>query len=152
SEQQMKEQQQGQQGNAQQAEQLAEMQKQIVNGIWKLIRREISAKPTDRFAGDLDVLKQSQQAVLEKAAELMQKLQAPASKDFLTKAMSFMTQTGARLAESAEKPTTAPLPAALSAAQAAYQALLKLRAREFEVQKGSRRNQSARMGSQSRSP
>ena len=39
------EQQEGQ--NAQEAGQLAELQKQIINGTWKLIRRETRAKPTD---------------------------------------------------------------------------------------------------------
>ncbi len=45
------EQQQQQQGNAQQAEQLAELQKQIVNATWKLIRRETASTPTEPFAG-----------------------------------------------------------------------------------------------------
>lgn len=146
---QQNQQQQGQ-GNAQQAEELAEMQKQIIAGIWKVIRREIGAEPTTGFAGDIDTLKQSQQAVLEKAGALLEKLQAPASIEFLKQAMKHMTDTETKLGEAA----IPSLPAARNAAQAAYQALLKLRAREFEVTRNNsrQRQQSARAGSQSRSP
>ena len=45
-EQQQQQQQQGQGGAAQQAEELAELQKQIVNATWKLIRRETAQKPS----------------------------------------------------------------------------------------------------------
>ena len=48
-----------------------------------MIRRETGTSPTDRFAEDVDTLKQSQQAALEKAETLLEKLQAPASIDFL---------------------------------------------------------------------
>ena len=43
-------QQQGQSGNQQEAEELAELQKQIINATWKLVRRENAAKPTAEFA------------------------------------------------------------------------------------------------------
>src|SRR5207248_79666 len=33
-------------GNARESERLAELQKQIINGTWKLIRRETRSKPT----------------------------------------------------------------------------------------------------------
>jgi hypothetical protein len=53
-------QQQGQQGqgqNAQQAQQLGELQKQIINATWKVIRREIGSKLTDSFASDVEQIR-----------------------------------------------------------------------------------------------
>ncbi len=51
--QQQQQQQQGSQ-NAQQAEELAELQKQIINATWKVIRREIAAKPTRPVRADVE--------------------------------------------------------------------------------------------------
>lgn len=141
---------QGQGGNAEQAEQLSEMQKQIVAAIWKLVRREIGPKPTEKFAEDVDVVRQSQKAIIEKAGELAEKLQAAESIQHLERATKFMAETETKLSAA----TTKSLAPALAAAQAAYQALLKLRAREFEVTRNnSRQRQNSRSAqSSSRSP
>ena len=50
------EQQEGGQDNARDSDQLAELQKEIINGTWKLVRRETGAKPTDKLAEDGKVL------------------------------------------------------------------------------------------------
>ena len=42
--------QEGQQQNAEQATKLAELQKEIINGTWKVIRRETGTKLSDKFA------------------------------------------------------------------------------------------------------
>jgi hypothetical protein len=144
---QMEQQQQQQNGNAQQAEQLAELQKQIVNATWKLIRRETASTPTGPFVEDVRLIREAQKAVIEKATALMERLQAAASIEHLKQAMNFMADAETKLGEAADKNSPAPLPGALSAEQAAYQALLKLRAREFEVTRNnSRQRQSARGG------
>ena len=56
------EEQEGQQGNAQASDQLAELQKEIINGTWKLIRRETAAKPSAKLAEDAKVLEESQKS------------------------------------------------------------------------------------------
>lgn len=146
-------QQQGQQGNAQAADQLAEMQKQIVNATWTLIRREAGPAPSARFAEDAGVLRQSQQAVIEQAGALAEKLRSPASVENLKQATTLMADAERQLAEAAAKASPAVLPTALAAEQAAYQALMKLRAREFDVTRNNSRQRSARSGaSGSRSP
>lgn len=145
--------QQGEGSPAQTADQLAEMQKQIINGTWKLIRRETEAKPTDRFAPDSTVLRQAQQSALERAGQLAEQLEDPASSENLEKATSFMTAAEKHLGEAADKNAVPSLQPALSAAQAAYQVLLKLRAREFEVRRNNRQpGQQAQRGNNSRSP
>lgn len=151
-EQQERQQQQQQQqggGNAEQADQLAELQKQIVNATWRLIRRETGTTPTDKFAEDMKLVRESQQALIEKAESLGEKIQNPASAEHLRQAIQFMTAAEKQLAEG----TIPGLPAALAAEQAAYQALLKLRAREFEVtRQNSRQRQQGNRGANSRSP
>jgi hypothetical protein len=142
-------QQQGMGGNAEQADQLAELQKQIVNATWRLIRRETGSTPTDQFADDVKLVRESQQALIEKAEALGEKIQNPASAEHLRQAIQFMTTAEKQLAEG----TVPGLPAALASEQAAYQALLKLRAREFEVtRQNSRQRQQGNRGANSRSP
>ena len=46
---------------------LAELQKEIINGTWKLIRRETGAKPSAKFAEDSKTLQESQHSAIEQA-------------------------------------------------------------------------------------
>ncbi len=130
--------QEGEQGNAQASDQLAELQKQIINGTWKLIRRETGSKPSAKLGEDGKVLEQSQQAAIEQAGQLAGRLQDATSKRNLEEATRSMKDAEKRLAEVADKSSVTALNPALAAEQAAYQALLKLRAREFEVIRGNR--------------
>ena len=130
-----------QQGNAQQAEKLAELQKEIINGTWKVLRRETSAKPTNAYAGDVTLLAESQASAIEQADAMTEKLTDATSKASLEQAVKFMRDARTRLTEAAEKPP-ARLSPALVPEQAAYQALLKLRAREFEVVRNNSRQRS----------
>jgi hypothetical protein len=131
---QSQEQQQQQGGqNAWQAEQLAELQKQIINATWTLIRRETSADPTTEFPTDLEEIKTAQADALDRLAELAENLEDPESLVFAEAVKGFMLDAMANLMKSAETISPAMLPRALSSEQAAYQALLKLRAREHRV-------------------
>lgn len=142
--------QQGQSPAAQAADQLAEMQKQIVNATWKLIRRETGSMPTDKFADDTRLVRGSQQAVIDKAGAVAEQLQGASAED-LKQAVKFMEDALKHLGEAEEKAAPGVLPTALSAEQAAYQALLKLRAREFNVTRNNSRSNSRGQQS-SRSP
>lgn len=130
---------QGEQGeNAQAAEQLAELQKEAINGTWKVIRREIGSKPSERFADDSKLLLESQQSVIKQAGQVGERLQNAESKGFLEEAVRFMKEAERQL-ETAVKQNSIPAHSpALVAEQSAYQALLKLRAREFNVVRGNR--------------
>jgi hypothetical protein len=135
------EEQEGQQGNARASDQLAEVQKEIINATWKLIRRETTAKPTDKLVDDAKVLEESQKGAIEQAAQLAERLQDPTSKANLEQATRSMKDAEKRLGEVAQKSSVPALNSALAAEQAAYQALLKLRAREFEVIRRNSRQQ-----------
>ncbi len=90
------------QGNARASEQLAELQKEIINGTWKLIRRETFSKPTDKLTEDAKVLEESQHTAIEQAGELAGQLQDAASKANLEQATRAMKDAEKHLAEVAE--------------------------------------------------
>ena len=129
-------------GNAQQSGRLADLQKEIINGTWKLIRRETGAKPSAKFAEDAKLLQESQKSAIEQAGELAERLQDPTSKANLETATRFMKDAEKHLGEAVQASSVKPHTPALVAEQAAYQALLKLRAREFEVVRNNSRQRS----------
>ena len=132
----------GEGGNAQEADKLAELQKEIINGTWKVIRRETSARPTAKLAADSTLLRDSQASAVEQAKALGGRLRDAASKASLEDAMRSMKDALTHLGEAVPGTSAAPLKPALVAEQAAYQALLKLRAREFEVVRSNSRQRS----------
>jgi hypothetical protein len=140
---QMQQMQQGQQAgqNAQQAEQLANLQKQIINATWTLVRREISQQPSDKFVPDVQLIGESQTTAKEQAAALGERLDDPRSKAYLESVLAHMDRALAELLRAKDGPAIEALQPALAAEQAAYQALLKLRAREHEVVRANRRQQ-----------
>ena len=119
--------------NAQAAQKLAELQKEIINATWKLIRRESGLRLSDAFVEDAEEIALSQGEARDKAAGLAESLKDPQSQKHLETVLEQMDLALSHLQAAHEEPAVAPLPPALSAEQAAYQALLKLRAREFEV-------------------
>jgi hypothetical protein len=138
--QQQKQRQQGQQQS--ESEKLAELQKQIINATWKLQRQESVTKPSERYFENEPVVLESQQQALEQAEAMDEQLQDFQMKEALQVATKHMEAAIEQLTEGTNSP--APLPKALAAEQAAYQALLKLQAREFQVM----RSQQAQSGQQ----
>lgn len=124
-------QQQQQQNNP--ATKLLELQKEIVTATWNIQRREKPGKVGPKFAGDVTVVKDSQEEALDQARELAQKLEDEKSKALGEQVVKSMTAASKNLAEAADEKSVKTLPTALEAGQAATQALLKLQAREFQV-------------------
>jgi len=151
SSQQQQQQQQQQQGNAAQAEQLAQLQKQIINATWTVVRREIGATVSAGFSPDVQLIVDSQSQAFEQASEMSARLQDAQSKEFLADAQSYMQGAIDHLSAAVDGTVTQPLQTALAAEQSAYQALLKLRAREHEVVRANPSSQGAGAGSNSRS-
>lgn len=134
---QQKQQQQQQQGgkNAQQAEKLAELQKQIITATWNIIRRETKPEVSKSFGGDTQLLIESQQQALEQLAELAEKLQDGASQKYAQQIAEAMTSATGELQKALDGSAADPLSPAMKFERSAYQSLLKLRAREHEVTK-----------------
>ncbi len=153
--QQQQQQQQGSQ-NAREAERLAELQKQVINATWKVIRRETRDEPTETFAEDVQLLLESQLSALEQTTTLEENLQDEQSLVHVDKVRQHMQEAVVELRQAHEGPTINALQPAIAAEQSAYQALLKLRAREHEVVRSNQRqqqqsqSQSARQSANSR--
>ena len=137
--------------NAQAAEKLAELQKQIIAATWKLIRRETGEAPSDAFKDDAHLVGDSQATAWEQAVELSKKLQDPESQRHAAAVVTAMAEAIEQLSAAEDGPTLKPLPPALAAEQEAYQALLKLRAREHRVIRGQQQQSGAAGGAASRS-
>lgn len=146
-------QQQQQQGaeNARAAEKLAQLQKDIINATWKVVRRELPAEPSDAFGGDVKSIHESQASALEQAQALAEKLDDPQSKAHAGEVTRSMQEALDHLQTAQEGKAVAPLRSALTAEQAAYQSLLKLRAREHSVIRGQRQQGGGGGGGSSRS-
>ena len=146
--QQQGQQQQGQGQNAQQAQQLAQLQKQIINATWKVIRREIDEKLSDIFGRDVEEIVKSQETALEQAAALAGRVQDAESQEHVAAVLKSMQEAVAHLTNAKDGPAKEPLQPALAAEQAAYQSLLKLRAREHRVIRQQRQQQQRGSSSQ----
>ncbi|HWB09443.1 MAG TPA: hypothetical protein VG826_09475 [Pirellulales bacterium] len=128
-------QQQEQQGaeNAQAAEKLSQLQKEIIAATWKLVRRELPAEPSNAFGGDVQLIHDSQAEAQEQAESLAEELSDPQSKAYAGEVTRAMQQALDLLRAAHEGPAVEPLRSALVPEEAAYEALLKLRAREHNV-------------------
>jgi hypothetical protein len=127
-----------QQGQRSQSERLAELQKQIINATWNLQRKEIRSKPSAGYKKDVSVVRQSQKQALDQAKELQANSENPQVKPMVDSVVKEMEKALSHLAEATDQNSVKPLPPAVAAEQAAYQALLKLQAREFQVSRGQR--------------
>lgn len=129
---------------------LAELQKQIISATWKLQRQSGSSRPPShgvnpkaqstqtpappasvQYKKDATVVQNSQEHALEQAQALKSRSSDPRAQVLLESVVEEMDKALGHLAEATKSP--APLPAALAAEQSAYQALLKLSAREYQV-------------------
>ncbi len=126
------------QGN--EATKLAELQKQIINATWKLQRRDTGRTPSAQYLKDAPVVRDSQEKALEQAEALKERATDPRAETLLEGVTKEMEKALERLAAATNSP--APLPTALAAEQAAYQALLKLAGREYQVSQNRSRSQS----------
>ena len=127
----------GQQGGGSEATKLAELQKQIISATWNLKRSEDvntgATKPTPKYLEDEPVVRDSQGEALKQTQALVEKLEEPKMRSFAEAAAKEMQSALDLLTKAAT--TAEPLPEALNAEQAAYNALLKLAAHEFRVSK-----------------
>ena len=139
--QQQQQQQQQQNANGQKAEELAELQKQIINATWTVIRGERNPDPSEKFVENVNLLKSSQADALSQLEELAGELNDAESQTHAETVREKMERAIAELTKAADGNYTSPLHPALAAEQAAYGGLLKLRAREFQVVRQQQRQQ-----------
>lgn len=137
--------------NANAAEKLAELQKEIINATWKLLRREASGKPSEAFGVDVALLVESQNSALEQTEKLAEKIQDPLAMRYVDEARKHMNNAVRDLISAKEQDATTTLRPALDAERQAYQSLLRLRAREHQVIRGQSQSAASRGSASSRS-
>lgn len=128
--------------NTQAAQQLAQLQKEISTATWNLIRRASGAHPPAAFVTDVTQIADSQATALEQATVLSDTVRDATAQGHLVTVLEAMQQAEKQLRAAQNQPSSAPLQPALLAEQTAYQALLKLRAREHEIIRQQARSQS----------
>ncbi len=120
---------------------LAELQKQIVVATWKLARSQQTSSSNPKWdpklAEQVKVIRESQQKAIEQLEALAEKQTDAKSIPILASIAEKMAAADRALGQSLSESSLTPLTPAAAAEQAAYQGLLKLRAREHLMMKGS---------------
>ena len=130
--------------NAQQAEDLAELQKKLMTATWNTIRKV--GLPNQKIDNEeIDVLIESQDQALQQTAQLAEQLQDEKSIGLMKGVQEAMTKAVTALDKVKSNQDALSLRDALSNERSAYEGLLKLRAREHSIV------QSQQQQSQSRS-
>ncbi|MEM9158029.1 MAG: hypothetical protein AAGB46_03190, partial [Verrucomicrobiota bacterium] len=142
---QQQQQQQGQQGQGNQNQRLAEMQRQIAISLWKL---QQSPSADASYGEDLTVIEESQETVRARLQRGIERLQEEEQIQAANSAIEFMDTVLDELSKSEPNERPSALMPSWSAAQGAYQALLKLVPNEFDV---SRNQQNQSQGGQGQS-
>jgi hypothetical protein len=138
-------QQEGQQ--SEQGEELIQLQKQIISATWNIKRQADQSGNLGEQKENLDLVRQSQADALEQARGSMTQAEEPGEIQTLQEASKYMETSLEHLTEAAEKTSASELMPALGAEQSAYQELLKLREREYEVARNRNAQQSGNRNS-----
>jgi len=143
-------QQQGQQGpSAEQAMELAELQKEIINATWRVIRREKRFELTKSFDDDVKLIAESQRSAITQVDELAEKLNDDLAKSLVDELKSIMNDAVEKLESARSQPSADPLSKALRKQQLAWQTLLRMRAREIQIQQSQQQQSQQSSSSQS---
>ena len=119
--------------NQQQTEKLAELQKEIMNATWRVVRDQSEGKNENMFDEGVGLLVESQGEAITMLADLASKIRDPESKQWVDKIERAMNSASEELRAAELKGFTYSLSTALTAERESYAGLLKLRAHEFEV-------------------
>lgn len=126
---------------------LAELQKQILNATWKIERQRPRAS-AESHGRDLGTVTESQTQALDQAKDQGSGAEDPRGEAMWGAVMTAMEKSLSELNASTNR--TQPLGSAIAAETAAYQALLRLREREFQVARNrGQRQQGGREGGDS---
>lgn len=124
--------------NEQEAEKVAQSQKEIIGATWRVLRDGI----TSEFKSDVNLIAEAQQEQIEALDTLAENLQDEESLQYVSVARDAMETAVEELA-AAESDDLEAHGRALAAEQLSYEGLLKLRAREFEVTRSQQQSQSS---------
>lgn len=149
--QQQQQQQQGEQGpSAEQAMELAELQKEIINATWRVVRREKRFELTPSFDDGVKLIAESQRSAITQVDELAEKLNDDLAKGLVDELKSIMNDAVDKLEAARSEPSAQPLKKAISKQQLAWQTLLRMRAREVQIQQSQQQSSQSSSSQSSR--
>ncbi len=137
-------------GQGGRSDELIDLQKQIINATWNLIRRERISDNESSFIEDVATVSRSQASVMEQLQSGLQEMADEQAQVAGDEALLQMKLSIEQLDQARQNQEPQPLDQAVHFEQAAYAALLKLREREHEVAR-SQQNQGSGGGQNSRS-
>jgi hypothetical protein len=129
------------------AAKLVELQKQVVNATWKIIRNTAAGQTMDQAERDVGVVRESETQALEQVKEQMEEVEDPEVKTALTEAWKSMRDALESLEIAQTARQRAALMQSLEHEQAALQWLYQASEREHLVAKQNPRNPSQGGGS-----
>jgi hypothetical protein len=115
------------------SDKLIDLQKQVVNASWKLVRDTQAGRKIEEAVGDVDVVRQSQEIALNQVKEAMEKAEDAEIKTALTEAWKSMKDALTPLEQVIEEKKRGPLTQALSFEQSALEWLYRTASREHQV-------------------
>lgn len=116
-----------------QTDKLVELQKQVVNATWRLIRDTGSSRSIEDASSDVGVVRQSESAALDQVKEAMEKAEDAEIKTALTGAWKSMKDAIDPLQQAEEEKKRAPLNQALVFEQEGLEWLFRAQSREHRV-------------------
>ncbi len=129
-----------------------DLQKEIINATWKLIRRETDDQPSSQFASDVSVIQESQQMGIGLVDELAEKMaNNPQAGTLATQIKTAMNGVVLTLQKSIGVNSANPLVDAVSQEQQVYQMLLKLQSDDSQVQQQQQQQQQSQSQQQQQS-
>lgn len=116
-----------------QSDKLVELQKQIVNATWRIIRDTNAGRLMEAAAPDVEVVHESQNLALEQTKEAMENVEDAEAKSALTEAWKSMKDALDPLQQAAADKKRTPLNQALTYEQSALEWLHRAQSREHQV-------------------
>lgn len=132
----------GQSGAGNQSEELLKIQKDILNGSWKVLREAHLGQSPGKLGDDISVLRESQMIAIAKTDEAIGNVDDPILKAHFLEARKKMEEAVEHFSinadpfddgESDSKTLTEPLELAHASVRSAYESLIKARSREHNI-------------------
>ena len=123
------------QGNSP-AMELLRLQKEIINAAWNIQRRESGRQPSELFAEDVNVVQESQSAVITQLEQVRQEVEGEKEQAILQQAEDAMERTIEHLEDAVGTKSPKKLSSAVGTARTAYHYLLQIQPEEFRVSQG----------------
>lgn len=114
---------------------LVELQKDVVNANWRIVRDVSGGKEMERAVPDAEVVRQSEEIVLNQAKELMEKVEDADVKMALTEAWKAMRDALEALQKTVDEKSRTALNQSLAHEQSALRWLYQAQTREHQVSK-----------------